>query len=113
MINEIDNLKRYIEKILPETKVCLSCPVVRTDNTRANLKLRKVDSFLKSVPFIVKNDNVDTTYLDKTGAAFECKGFRPLSYKLHIADEASLAIIIIIIKYVRFILAVNRKGLLL
>ena len=74
IINEINNLKSYIEKILPETKVYLSCPVVRTDNTRANLTLRKVDSYLKSLPFIVKNDNVDTTCLGKRGLHLNAKG---------------------------------------
>ena len=67
IIDQINNLKSHIENILPETRVFLSCPVVRTDNTRANLTLRKVDKYFKTLPYIVKNDNVDSTCLGKMG----------------------------------------------
>ena len=74
IIDEINNLKRHIENTLPEIKVFLSCPVIRTDNTRANLTLRKVDKYFKSLPYIVKNDNVDSTCLGKMGLHLNRKG---------------------------------------
>ena len=74
IIDEINNLKSHIGSILPETKVFLSCPVVRKDNIRANLTLRKVDTYFKSLPYVIKNDNIDTTCLGKMGLHLNPKG---------------------------------------
>ena len=71
---EIANLKTYIERILPAVKLYLSCPVVRNDDIRANLTLRKLDKILKSWPNSIPNDNVDNTCLGKRGLHLNAKG---------------------------------------
>ena len=72
--DEIINLKHYIEDILPSAKIYLSCPVVRIDNSYANLVLRKLDVKLKFLSNIIKNDNVDVTCLGKRGLHLNQKG---------------------------------------
>ena len=56
---ELENLKQYIEDILPTVKLFLSCPIVRFDNDQANVILRELDHVLKFIPNVICNDNVD------------------------------------------------------
>lgn len=72
---EITNLRSYIEDCLPETKVIISCPVLRTDNQKANRTLQEVDSKLKGSNFdLVVNDNITDTHLGKKGLHLNDKG---------------------------------------
>ena len=72
--NEIINLKQYIEDILPSVSVYLSCPVLRVDDSQANLVLRRLDQKLKCLRNIIRNDNVDSTCLGKRGLHLNPKG---------------------------------------
>ena len=74
IFEEISNLKRYIEDILPSAKIFVSCPLVRLDNSHANLVLRQLDEKLKALPYIIKNDNLDVTCLGKKGLHLNPKG---------------------------------------
>ena len=74
IIEEIKNLKLYIESVLPKVRLYLSCPIVRTDNIRANLTLREVDLYMKSLNYSVKNDNIDNTCLGRKGLHLNLKG---------------------------------------
>ena len=74
IIEEIKNLKLYIESVLPKVRLYLSCPIVRTDNNRANLSLREVDLYMKSLNYSVKNDNIDNTCLGRKGLHLNLKG---------------------------------------
>ena len=74
IIEEIKNLKLYIESVLPKVRLYLSCPIVRTDNNRANLTLREVDLYMKSQNYSVKNDNIDNTCLGRKGLHLNLKG---------------------------------------
>ena len=65
--NEIENLKCFIKANLPDVKIFLSCPVVRTDHIRANLTLRQLDKIFKYMPNFINNDNIDNTCLGKKG----------------------------------------------
>ena len=73
--DELSALKSYITNTLPETKVFLSCPVIRTDNRNANNTLRQLDIYLKyNFSDIVVNDNVDASCLGKRGLYLNPKG---------------------------------------
>ena len=73
--SEMENLKRYIEEALPTVKLFISCPVVRVDNTQANITLRQIDMNLKAMlPNIIINDNVDKSCLGKKGLHLNAKG---------------------------------------
>ena len=74
IITELKNLRSYIEEILPEARVYISCPIIRTDSKQANLTLRKVDLFIKTSKYFVNNDNVDVTCIGKKGLHLNRKG---------------------------------------
>ena len=74
IILEIENLKQYIKKRLPNVNLFLSCPVVRFDNTKANSTLRQVDQKLKSMRNIIMNDNVDKSCVGKRGLHLNARG---------------------------------------
>ncbi len=72
---EIVNLKGYIEDCLPASKVIISCPVLRTDNQKANRTLQEVDSKLKGSNFdLVLNDKITDAHLGKKGLHLNDKG---------------------------------------
>ena len=73
--NEISDLKSFINSILPDTKVFISCPVLRLDNMKANRTLRCLDAYLKSSSKeIVVNDNIDGSCIGKKGLHLNPKG---------------------------------------
>lgn len=74
IITEITNLRDYIESVLPQVKLYFSCPIIRTDNNRANLTLRKVDLFMKSMKHYINNDNIDNACLGKKGLHLNARG---------------------------------------
>ena len=72
---EIECLKDFIRNILPTARVYISCPVIRTDNRKANFTLRCLDKYLKSNSNdIINNDNVDSSCLGKRGLHLNPKG---------------------------------------
>ena len=73
--NDMSALKTYITGILPETKVFLSCPVIRTDNRKANNTLRDLDVYLRNnISDVVINENIDVSCLGKRGLHLNPKG---------------------------------------
>ena len=80
IFDEIRNLKSHIEKEVPKVKVAISCPILRTDNQKANRTLQELDSKLKGSTFdIVSNDNIDGTCLGKYGLHLNRKGSKILA----------------------------------
>ena len=69
------SLKIFIEKTLPQSKVCISNLVKRTDNGIATLTVNKVNEHLYALKLdMVDNSNINVTglnggglYLNKTG----------------------------------------------
>ena len=69
------SLKSFIEKTLPQSKVCISNVVKRTDNGKATLTVNKVDEHLSALQLdIVDNSNINVTgpnrgelHLNETG----------------------------------------------
>ena len=73
--NEIANLKVFIHSILPSTRIFISCPVIRTDNKKANTTLKELDTVLRNTTKdIVINDNIDISCLGKKGLHLNPKG---------------------------------------
>ena len=64
----------YIIKVLPQTKVFISCPLIRRDNIKANSTLRQLDHELKCFNDVIINDNVDDACLGKRGLHLNAKG---------------------------------------
>ena len=71
---EIENLKSFIQNILPDVKLYISCPILRTDNARANTVLRELGDKLKISHSVVINDNIDINCLGKKGLHLNPKG---------------------------------------
>ena len=78
IFDELVNLKDYINQVLPNTKVYLSCPIQRSDIARANRVVRELDSKIKRVGDCVTNDNIDRTCISKLGLHLNSKGSKEL-----------------------------------
>ena len=75
ILEDMLNLKKYIESILPDSTVYLSCPVIRQDNTKAGFTLHHLDQKLKLLnDNIIRNDNIDSSCLGKGGLHLNDKG---------------------------------------
>ena len=72
--DEILKLKKYIEDVLPDVTVYLSCPVIRADNITANHTLRKLETLLKTHENVVIHENIDGTCLGFKGLHLNAKG---------------------------------------
>ena len=75
ILNEIKDLKLYIEELLPESRVILSCPTQRWDNRQAArvvFDLRKKLINL-NVPLIL-NLNISDDHLSEGGLHLNAKG---------------------------------------
>ena len=69
------DLKLYINKVVPETKVTFSCPTIRNDNSLANLKIIHLRNKLKtSKENIITNENIDYSHLGRKGLHLTPKG---------------------------------------
>ena len=75
IINEVKDLKLFIEELLPKTKIIISCPTKRIDNQiagRTVFDLRK--KFINlNIPLIL-NDNISEDHLGKGGIHLNAKG---------------------------------------
>ena len=68
VLNEYKRLTRYIVKRLPHTKIIVSLPIVRADNTRAACIQRNLKCKLQRYFFpCLDNSNVDLSHLGKKG----------------------------------------------
>ena len=76
IMEEIINLVEFIESELPTVNLCISCPVMRIDNMRANKVLRDL-SFLITSSFrsnIIIHDKFNGTCLGHKGLHLNAKG---------------------------------------
>ena len=68
ILDNMLSLKSFIEKTLPQSKVCISNVVKRTDNGKATLTVKKVNEHLSALQVdIVDNSNVNVTALNRGG----------------------------------------------
>ena len=62
------SLKSFIEKKLPQSKVCISNLVKRTDNGKPTLTVNKVNEHLPALKLdVVENLNINVTGLNRAG----------------------------------------------
>ena len=75
IIDEILSVKHHIEKELPFSKVIISSPIVRTDNGKADLTIRKFNQHLKQLNIdIIDNSNINQQDLGKKGLHLSSRG---------------------------------------
>ena len=65
ILDNMLSLKGFIEKTLPQSKVCISNVVKRTDNGKATLTVNKVNEHLSSLQLDIVDDlNITLTGLN-------------------------------------------------
>ena len=74
IFDEMLELKRFINHLLPSVIVYFSCPVLRLDDANANLTLRHLCYEMEILPNIIVNKNVDGSCLGKKGLHLNPKG---------------------------------------
>ena len=75
IFKKLIELKSYINKVDADCKVTFSCPLIRNDNSLANLKIIHLRNKLKtSKENIITNENIDYTYLGRKGLHLTPKG---------------------------------------
>ena len=74
IFDEILNLKMFIEQELPSCQVFLSAPVLRTDNRKANLTLKNLETLMKGLDNVIFNENIDGYCLGGKGLHLNPKG---------------------------------------
>ena len=68
IFDEILQLKRYAESKVPDIKVTISCPIIRLDNSLANLKIVHLNQKLKTENVsVIQNENIKREHLGKMG----------------------------------------------
>ena len=68
IVNQLINLKEYIENELPNSMVTLSLPMMRVDNTKANKVLVAVNNAIRKMSIdIMNNDNIKREHLGRLG----------------------------------------------
>lgn len=75
IVGELMDLKKYVQSILPSSKVIISCPIVRKDNNHANVKVIHIRALLRtSGATVITNDNISVDLLGKKGLHLTNKG---------------------------------------
>ena len=75
ILNEIAELKLYIESILPHVNIYLSYPVLRTDNAKAGFTIHHLRQKMKALFVnVIGNDNIAGSCLGNTGLHLNLKG---------------------------------------
>ena len=75
IIDEILSVKHRVEKQLPFSKVIISSPIVRTDNGKADLTIRKFNQHLKQLNIdIIDNSNINQQDLGRKGLHLSKRG---------------------------------------
>ena len=69
-------LKHFAESTVPGIKVTISCPITRTDNNSANVKVVHIRALLRTsgTKDIIINDNIGSDLLGKKGLHLSNKG---------------------------------------
>ena len=75
IINDLLHLKKHIQSNLPSSQILLSCPVIRTDNAKANLTLHRIRNYIMNLGHdIIIHDNIDNCCLGKAGLHLNARG---------------------------------------
>ena len=74
ILNELLNLKEHIETTLPTCKVFLSAPVMRLDESKAELTLKHLTCSMKALDNIILHENIDGSCLGRMGLHLNPRG---------------------------------------
>ena len=68
MLNAIEDLKSFIQKCAPESKIIISTPVLRVDKANANdINRRYIDSLKEAKVDCIFNDNIADSNINQYG----------------------------------------------
>ena len=80
VIKRLIELKTNIEKLLPSCTVCISLSTVRSDNVRANVVIRNLNTKLRKSEFmLLDNSNISEIHLGRKGLHFNNHGVRKMA----------------------------------
>ena len=80
IFDQLLELKKDIESKEYDIKVTISCPIVRSDNGLANLKIIHLRNKLKSANIsIIDHENINYEYLGKKGLHMSSKSIARLA----------------------------------
>ena len=80
VLNEIEQLTKYISKTLPCAKIIISLPIVRADNARAGIIQKNLKLKLKRLFYpCLENSNIDLSDLGKKGLHLNQQGTRKMA----------------------------------
>ena len=75
IFNDLLYLKKHIQTKLPSSQIFVSCPVIRTDNAKANLTLHRLRNCIMDLGHdIIIHDNKDNSCLGKAGLHLNARG---------------------------------------
>ena len=75
IFNEIVELKKFVEVQVPGVKVTISCPIVRRDNNKANVKVIHIRAMLRTSGLhVITNDSIGYKLLGRKGLHLSEKG---------------------------------------
>ena len=73
--NDLLDLNKHIQSKLPSSQIFLSCPVIGTDNAKANLTLHRLRNYIMDLRHdIIIHDNIDNSCLGKAGLHLNARG---------------------------------------
>ena len=83
-MNELLQLKHFIEGQVDGCKVCYSLPIIRTDNSKARLTIGRLNDRIKDIKVnCLSNKNIDESCLGKRGLHMNQRGVGRLAVNLH------------------------------
>ena len=75
ILNELLDLKAHIERVLPTATIILSQPIIRTDNVKANLTIRRLIGQLGNLDIrVLDHTNINVDHLGKKGLHLNGRG---------------------------------------
>ena len=82
MFKELNELRDFILKLLPDVKLIFSTPLIRTDKSNANENNKQFISFLKKAKFhCIHHTNITEDHLNASGLHINGYGRRVLSFE--------------------------------
>ena len=80
ILDNLLSLKNFVEKTLPQSKVCISNVVHRTDSGKATLTINKVNEHPSALQLdIIDNSNINVTGLNRGGLHLNKTGMGKLA----------------------------------
>ena len=90
VLNEISKLAEYIETALPNSKVILCLPSLRTDSKKANTIITNLKLKAKKLMYIfLENTNFNENHISKRGLHFNGHGIRRMAKNILLPDNFS------------------------